>query len=83
MLQRLRLTFNQWFCDCAFLFPLYGCGDLAQGFCRSSAVKKVVFILNWTVQGIVAQPSLQVEEKEKEKYNNDNNKNESKSDVMY
>ncbi|ETO01656.1 GDP dissociation inhibitor family protein / Rab GTPase activator family protein, partial [Reticulomyxa filosa] len=60
MLQRLRLYFQSMgrFCDGAFLFPLYGCGDLAQGFCRSSAVKGGVFILNWTVQGMVAQPSL-------------------------
>ena len=57
MIDRLRLFFSSIgrFCEGCFLFPLYGCGDLAPGFCRSSAVRGGVFALNWCPAGYVVQ----------------------------
>ncbi|ETO10703.1 hypothetical protein RFI_26675, partial [Reticulomyxa filosa] len=72
MLKRLQLYFQSMgrFCEGAFLFPLYGCGDLAQGFCRASAVKGGVFILNWTIQGmVVKKPVLPLHTKTEQEVN--------------
>merc|ERR1711972_41378 len=57
MLKRLRLFLKSIgrFSSGSFLFPLYGSGDLAPGFVRSSAVKGGVFILDWNPKGIVMQ----------------------------
>ena len=57
MIGRLRLFFSSIgrFCNGAFLTPLYGCGDLAPGFCRASAVKGSIFALNWCPAGYVVQ----------------------------
>ena len=57
MLHRLRLFLKSIgrFSPGSFLYPLYGCGDLAPGFVRSSAVKGGIFILDWNPKGIVMQ----------------------------
>merc|ERR1719474_2362190 len=57
VLHRLRLFLKSIgrFSAGSFLYPLYGCGDLAPGFVRSSAVKGGIFILDWNPKAIVVQ----------------------------
>ena len=57
VIHRLRLFLKSIgrFSAGSFLYPLYGCGDLAPGYVRSSAVKGGIFILDWNPRAIVMQ----------------------------
>eukprot|EP00494_Astrolonche_serrata_P026673 UN26936 len=41
------------FCEEALIYPLYGSGEIPQGFCRSAAVHGGIYILRWNMKKLL------------------------------